>query len=32
MKEKGPIAGIVCENTMTKINHAEGTDYQSITK
>ena len=32
MKEIGPIAGIDCENTMTKINHAEGRDHQSITK
>ena len=32
MKEIGPIAGIDCKNTMTKINHAEGTDHQSITK
>ena len=32
MKEIGPIAGMDHENTMTKINHAEGTDHQSITK
>ena len=32
MKETGPIAGIDCENTMTKINCVEGTDDQSITK
>ena len=32
MKEIGPIAGIDCKNTMTKINHAEGTDHQNITK
>ena len=32
MKEIGPIAGIDCENTMTKMNHAEGIDHQSITK
>ena len=31
MKEIGPIAGIDCKNTMSKINHAEGTDHQSIT-
>ena len=28
----GPIAGIDHKNTMTKINHAEGIDHQSITK
>ena len=28
MKEISPIAGIDCENTMTKISHAEGTDHQ----
>ena len=32
MKEIGPIAGINCKNTMTKISHAEGTDHQDITK
>ena len=32
MKEIGPTAGIDHENTVTKINHAEGTDHQSITK
>ena len=32
MKEIGPIAGIDCKNTMTKINHVEGIDHQSITK
>ena len=32
MKEISPIAGINCENTMTKIRHAEGTDHQDITK
>ena len=32
MKEIGPIAGIDCKNTMTKISHAEGTDHQGITK
>ena len=32
MKEISPIAGINCENTMTKISHAEGTDHQDITK
>ena len=32
MKEIGPLAGIDCENTMTKINHAEGRDHQGITK
>ena len=32
MKEKGPVAGINCENTMTKISHAEGTYHQDITK
>ena len=30
--EIGPIAGIDHKNTMTKINHAEGTDHQSITE
>ena len=32
MKEIGPIAGINCKNTMTKISHAKGTDHQDITK
>ena len=31
-KEIGPIAGIDHENTMTKINHADGTDCQGIIK
>ena len=32
MKELGPIAGIDHKNTMTEISHAEGRDYQGITK
>ena len=32
MKEIGPIAGIDHENTMTEMGHAEGINFQSITK
>ena len=31
-RDIGLIAGINCKNTMTEINHAEGTNHQSITK
>ena len=32
MKEISPVAGIDCKNAMARINHAEWTDHQSITK